>query len=320
MLEPSTKFSEEIRAYQIHTLNFGKCHLCTRGLTAGDAIYVGEKSDGTLDVACESCKNQLNRVFKQFVFHPRKYHLPSKDALLWRYQDFPKFVSLLDSGNLFFTRADKFFDVFECARGFNFQKDDIYQSMKIPLTLSVKRALRSEGNENPSEDEIETRLKLETEKVIEEQQNKRKDYFVSCWHNNERESEAMWKLYVSAKDQGIAIQTTTERLCYSLGKTGFDIGEVNYISYEKPLGVDDEPIWYKRTAFSHEREVRVVYKDAGSSKTGLPIAVDLDMLIEKVYVSPSAPVWFTELVRSVMEKYGLNKSVEQSKLDASPIY
>lgn len=320
MLQPSARFPEENRAYQIHALNYGKCPLCNRRLTAGDRVYVGEQADGTLTVACEVCKSQLTREIKHYIYHPKKFKLPSKDSLLWRYQDFPKFVSLLDSGNLFFTRADNFEDIFECARGFNFQKDDIYQSMKIPLTLSVRKALRLEGNENPSEEEIETRLKLETEKLIQEQENKRKDYFVSCWHNNERESEAMWKLYVSAKDQGVAIQTTTERLCYSLGRIGFDIGGVNYISYEKPLEVDDEPIWYKRTAFSHEREVRVVYKDADNSKTGLPIAVDLDMLIEKVFVSPSAPVWFAELVRSVMEKYGLNKTVEQSKLDERPIY
>ena len=31
---------------------------------------------------------------------------PPGDALLWRYMDFTKFVSLLDTSSLFFSRAD----------------------------------------------------------------------------------------------------------------------------------------------------------------------------------------------------------------------
>lgn len=122
MLQPSTLFTEEIRIYQEHILNYGRCPLCNRSLAQGENVYVGEGEDGNISVACESCKNKISVDVKKFVYHPKEYDVPKRDMPLWRYQDFPKFVSLLDSGELFFTRADKFEDVFEGARGFNFQK------------------------------------------------------------------------------------------------------------------------------------------------------------------------------------------------------
>ena len=320
MIQPSTLFSEDIRAYQLHALNYGRCPICSRGLGQGENVYTGILADGTFAVACEGCKDKLERVLKRFVYHPKEYSIPEKDVLLWRYQDFPKFVSLLDSGGLFFTRADNFEDSFEGARGFNFQKDAIYEASKPELILKAKSKLIAAGNDNPTDVEIDAEVEEEMKALIEAQEAKRKDYFVSCWHANERESEAMWKLYISAKKQGVAIQTTMERLCYSIGKTGFEVGCVNYISYAIPLGIDNIPIWYKRTAFQHEKEVRAIFRDPGNNAAGLMISMDLNILIEKVYISPSAAGWFANLVESVLKKYGLDKKVEHSKLDEKPIY
>ena len=320
MLQPSTLFNEEIRRYQEYILNYGRCPLCNRGLSQGENVFVGEGLDGNISVACESCKNIISADAKKFVYHPKEYDVPKRDMPLWRYQDFPKFVSLLDSGELFFTRADKFEDVCEGASGFNFQKAAIYDKIKPSLTLKVKSQLRAAGIENPTDDEVEKKLREETDALFETQENKRKEYFVSCWHANERESEAMWKLYITAKKQGVAIQTTMERLCYSIGKSGFEVGGVNYISYEKPLESDAEPIWYKRTAFKHENEVRAIFHEVGTCLEGMPVKMDLNILIERVYISPSAPSWFAILVKRVMNKYGLNKPVEYSRLDEKPIY
>ena len=44
----------------------------------------------------------------------REFHNPSPaDAILWRYMDFTKFVSLLETRTLFLARADKLGDPFE---------------------------------------------------------------------------------------------------------------------------------------------------------------------------------------------------------------
>ncbi len=41
------------------------------------------------------------------------FNSPPMDAVLWKYLDFTKFVSLLDKNTLFFVRADKLGDPFE---------------------------------------------------------------------------------------------------------------------------------------------------------------------------------------------------------------
>lgn len=320
MLKPSDKFSEEIQAYQVHVLNYGRCSICDRGLSQGESIYSGTKADGTMTVACECCKDNMTKIIKPFIYHPKGYQVPKAETLLWRYVDFPKFVSMLDSGELFFTRADMFEDKFEGARGFNFHKEAIYTALKTDLTYQAKSLLMKRGVNHPSEAELEEEMRNETEAQIAVQQKKREEYFVSCWHANEFESEAMWKLYISAKTQGVAIQTTVERLCYSLGNNNFELGEVNYISFKEPLEVDSVPVWYKRTAFKHEQEVRAIINEVGLTSAGKLVPVDLDLLIEKVYISPSAPIWFAKLVENVLVKYGLDKIVEHSKLDEDPIY
>ena len=50
------------------------------------------------------------------------------------------------------------------------------------------------------------------------------------------------------------------------------------------------------------------------------LPVDLDELIESVYVSPMAEVWFTEVVEDILRKYGLEKSVYHSALDDKALF
>jgi hypothetical protein len=49
-------------------------------------------------------------------------------------------------------------------------------------------------------------------------------------------------------------------------------------------------------------------------------AVDLDDLIQAVYVAPTARSWFTTLVRQVCAKYSFDKEVIQSRLSDKPVY
>ena len=48
-----------------------------------------------------------------FKAHPVFVQPESEDVRVWRYMDFTKFVSFIDSRRLYFTRADKFDDPFE---------------------------------------------------------------------------------------------------------------------------------------------------------------------------------------------------------------
>jgi len=39
-----------------------------------------------------------------------------------------------------------------------------------------------------------------------------------------------------------------------------------------------------------------------------------------VFVAPTTDIWFQDLIRAVLRRYGLDKPVTRSDLDASPLY
>lgn len=47
---------------------------------------------------------------------------------------------------------------------------------------------------------------------------------------------------------------------------------------------------------------------------GYAIEVDLDILIERILVSPKSPTWIAMLIEDLVRRYGLKKSVEWSPL------
>ena len=93
--------------------------------------------------------------------------------------------------------------------------------------------------------------------------------YISCWHQSDYESEAMWQLYTKDCTQGIAIKTTFERLYQALPPTEqpdfgwliililisitMEKSDMNFHPVEAP--------WYKREAFSHGKEFRTIIED-----------------------------------------------------------
>ena len=55
--------------------------------------------------------------------------------------------------------------------------------------------------------------------------------YVNCWHMNEHERPAMWKLCTSMSDS-ICIRSTYERLWQCLPEKGYHLGKVTYLDYE----------------------------------------------------------------------------------------
>lgn len=234
---------------------------------------------------------------------------------VWRYMDFTKFVSLLDSHQLYFTRADKFHDRFEGS----FPKINVDARQHIPDDL-------------PSELH-EVWIKLMTD-TGETNQKWPRFHAINCWHMNEHESAAMWKLYLKS-DEGIAIQSTYLKLreCF-IDTERILLGVVKYIDYDTEW-IDNNniltPFMYKRKSFEHEREVRALVMKWPISENGLnlnhktidhglKIRVDIEKLVEKIYIAPSTSEWFTDLVRAVVKKYGYTFQVFQSKLNEQPVF
>jgi hypothetical protein len=156
--------------------------------------------------------------------------------------------------------------------------------------------------------------------------------FINCWHANEHESAAMWKLYLKS-DEGIAIQSTYRKLKKSIiDDEKVFIGKVIYIDYEKE-GINISSFLsafvHKRKSFEHENEIRGLVSRTRDLKTdfsteesenGVLIKVDVETLIEKIHVAPNAPKWFAELVNNVVNSYGYKFEMVQSQLNNDPYF
>jgi hypothetical protein len=163
-------------------------------------------------------------------------------------------------------------------------------------------------------------------------QDMKTEMALNCWHMNDHESAAMWKLYLKSND-GIAIQSTYNRLSSCLDETEIPvfIGMVKYIDYEKEfIGLNNLLIPYvrKRKSFEHERELRCLIwqnerqQDAKFSleSGGKKINVNLVELIENIYISPSSPAWLTTLLQDLIAKYNLNIPIINSRLSEKPLF
>ena len=245
----------------------------------------------------------------KFVTTPEEH-----EAKIWRYMDFTKFVSLLDTNALFFCRADHFADAWEGAH--------TVENVKFRPVLWA-------GIEEDA-----AKIKEVTAEIY---RSARMHTFMNCWHLNEVESAAMWKLYVS-HNEGIAIQSTYERLTTSFEGDESEmfrvsVGTVKYLDYEHEMFPDGNtllPFFHKRLSFEHERELRAIVQPitAGSGPLGnikpiadgLLIDVNLQTLIENIYVAPTCEPWFVDLVKNIAIKYGIKMGIQHSDLARDPVF
>ena len=220
--------------------------------------------------------------------------------------DFAKYVSMLYNGGLYFPRADQLADPFEGSYA------------RANVRFRGASAIPSDAQEQLS--------KFYKQAL--------QWTYVNCWHMNEHESAGMWNIYAKS-DRSIAIQSTYERLRDSLScHSDVYVGVVNYIDYDSqplPEGNSFYAFVHKRKSFEHERELRAVIQDlptaAGggvdwqaSTPLGLWRSVQLNDVLEAVYVSPRSPAWFAGVVEVVSAKFQLEVNVLQSKLDEQPFY
>ncbi len=215
------------------------------------------------------------------------------NTVVWKYLDLSKFLDMLLSQKLFMSRSDKFEDQYE-------------GTFSEPTYEEIKKLSAN----NP---EFLSYYKSHREKVV-----------VSSWHINEYESFAMWQIF-TGNSEGLAIQSTIGRLEKALiadKKFEQHIGEVNYIDYKKEyIPFDDMffPFLFKRKSFQYEREVRII-SDISSSNLkindGMKIDVDLEQLIEKIYIHPKSENWYKNLVIELVSKLGFNFTIEKSDFES----
>jgi len=252
-----------------------------------------------------------------YIAHPQ-FETPADDVNLWRYMDVARFVAVLDSKALYFAGVFELGDPWEAA---------------WPSGLK-QRAVEMLG----ASGQMFGYYQMAAAQAV-----------VSCWHENDSESVAMWRLYTSGAE-GVAIQTTVGQLKNALAEEprSVTIGKVQYIDHK----IDDDgtapsfnvlgPILCKRRSFLHEREVRVVIANPDEAEVqrifadvqpvlgqtftvpstlgerGLVVPVDLSVLVRRIVVSPQFPDWALKALQRVIEHSGLAVTSELSDLIKKP--
>jgi len=285
------------------------------------------------------------RANEMYETHPSFTLNVHPDTKIWRYMDFTKFLIMLRSDSLYFARADLLGDPFEAAYTRPMEKE--YSAVLAYSTQEMSRLCTTQ------EEILE--FMINQVKVFGGAFAKEaiKSFYVNCWHINENESAAMWKLYMKS-DEGVAVQSTIGRLIESAKQSAerIFIGEIQYIDYNNDSfsrGNDFNAIVRKRQSFAHERELRAVItrfgdmqavnyeyitKGMGSTilKTpdfsaaykdhllGIEACNNMKQLIENVYVYPSSPAWFGDLVSATAQDYSLTCKIERSTLEERPLW
>ena len=169
--------------------------------------------------------------------------------------------------------------------------------------------------------------------------------YINCWHINDNESDAMWKLY-GPPGENVAIKSTVGALKTSLKDgTPVYIGEVDYREGVLPEGNLYWPVIYKRKAFGHEKELRLCISSPNNDNPpdlakvknelaflglngqsemellksiglkGIPIRVDVNQLLKEVVICRSSGRYLYEAVDYILRGKGLHHvPIDESKL------
>ena len=224
------------------------------------------------------------------IFRPEKLKIPT-DTKVWRYLDFERFITFLETSSLHFCRLNKLGD----------QYDGRFPEQMVKQYDSMETA---EGIIIDGFTELSQRLR------------------VNCWHMSDEESVAMWKIYCS-NNLGLAIQTTFGELikAFYIGPERLDLVKVIY----KPL---DESFFSKATplvvashklpSYSFENELRIIFIEGERlgnpipTENGCLLRVKLEHLLKNVYLSPNVPDGFFSVIEMLRDKFQLRFNIMNS--------
>jgi hypothetical protein len=235
---------------------------------------------------------------------------PPDTTVLWRYMDFARFVQMLETQSLWFSRMDQLDDPLEAC-----------------FTDAEIEYLRSQAPPpgNPGRSMHETFVGMS--------HFMRVTTYLNCWRAGAKESLAMWDLY--GKGSGIvAVKTTVEQLRNELNSidTRMFLGQVRYVDWNSAPWDNNSLVMCARkdSCYEHESEVRaIIWEDSTLSSTalfpqeetvmkpfdqrtvidppfGINIPINLSRMITEVVIGPRERPWIFGLVTNVLTRYNFH--------------
>lgn len=243
------------------------------------------------------------------------------DKKIWKYMDLWKFVYIIQTNSLFFSSVFYLEDRFEGTlndKSKNVMFDKIFSDLK-------------ETCSNETIESVEEKARVKTDFYYDFSNNNGKQmYCVNCWHLSDIESYAFWNIY-SNYSEGIAIQSTIGNFKKSFDsfEGSVEISEVKYIDISIDIIDPKIPDLYfiKRKEYNYEEEIRALvsnnidmenfkgfYDKNLALPKGVSVTVDINKLIENIYISPSFPDWKKDVLEQILKKYNIDKNIIKSSL------
>lgn len=267
-----------------------------------------------------------------FEKHPI-FEFSKMEQNIWRYLSFTDLLWVCQEGKLHFHRTGDFNDPYEGT---------------VPKAVVDNRA---QILENPEWDIDGSRQDFE-KRAKSDSIHARATMFANCWHASDSESAAMWEQY-RKDGKPVCIKSSISSLIDAVEKIEqpIHIGEVKYVDHDtglKGLGEEDRksleslysrtkfdalyyPILTKRKEFRHESEIRAVFTDnelfeelrEGRSieidemeklaEDYFNLKVDVDSLIEEIYIGPNIPNRTVDTMREVISSMDIGSSIEVTR-------
>lgn len=236
------------------------------------------------------------------AYGDERWALPSDPMVIRRYKSRENFKTLVEDGELYSGAARKY-------------HEEDFDDTEGQATDATQEA---------EEDGTPLSAFVPAEYLEELRRNSIGRFFLNCWKLGTDENRQHWDEFGE-----VAIETTVGRLREAIS---YDhqlyMGMVRYVDDLVEIPSDPEAAYfYKLLKFASENEFRVVvdrdpqlifqpekepldwdYDDS------LNIAVDVDQLITRVIIQPSADDELIEFVRDTLAKNGLDVPVKRSRL------
>lgn len=228
-----------------------------------------------------------------------RFRTPSYACKIWRYMNYEKFESFLVDQVLYFCAID------------TLKKEEPYEGSYYACPLLNEVDLLSSQN------------------FVRQINQCGPPVAVNCWHLSENESMAMWKIY--SKSKGIAIQTRVGNLKKAFDRSGYDvnIGQIFYTD----VPIDHSDGWTvdkfmscltKQKCFEYEKELRALIWDttrtAREPDGSIKVPIEVNSLVENVYLSPESEDPLMDNVRNLMVNHGISTTPIKSKILDSPCF
>lgn len=210
------------------------------------------------------------------------------NPVLWRYLTNAKFAELVRTRALRFTRQDKLREL-DNGEGMLAQSRAFTKASRGREQFLAAKTRRGDWEENLWHSIHSDALSVA------------RRVFLSCWHMNPVENEAMWKAY-APQAGSVAVRSTPAALiaALDLGAGSLRCAPVAYVDSATIAGTN--ATFAKGLEFSFEREWRLCI-EGHRDEQWISIACNIEAMIDKIVLSPNSGTYELSQIRALLEKH-----------------